>query len=351
MDLSNASNEELNSILSNATSLEEVAEESSQDATNEVDLPIDEDVEKEVSQDEESDSTVSGFEGSVETAGDDSGEATEEVTDEESVDEYKAFYDKLANGLVIDGKQIKVNSPDELLSIINNRTTSQQPKANGKARVLDELFGERSAEDIGLILDVLDKKPEAIKKLLDASGISEFDLPDDVSGYQPRSIDLNKDYTLEDTLAELSADDFGNKAIGVVVNEWDSASQQAFANNPAELRALRQHMQDGLYDQIAAEVAKQKVLGNIRGMSDYQAYMAVGNWMGSNGLLQMPAHMQQEKKPAATIQAVAKQAKQANPAKVAVPKGKAKAADDVPDFSAMSNEELTKFIRSQTTVI
>lgn len=244
--------------------------------------------------------------------------ATEVVDDEASI---KAFHAKITAPFKANGREMQVKTPEEAIQLMqmganyNKKMAAIRPNLQIMKSL--ETAGLMSQEKIDFLIDVMAKKPEAISKLVQDSGIDPLDISTEKAGdYRPTSYRVSdKSLALDEVLDDLQGSEHYARTLSFVNDSLDSNSKQMIADNPVALRNLHQHIADGVFDQVWPEVERQKAFGTLNGLTDLEAYRQVGEQLASSGKLQLKA-------------GVAPQPSQATaPAKVVVPP-KPKQADD-----------------------
>ena len=207
-------------------------------------------------------------------------EPTPEVAPVEATPE-KAFYEKVTAEFNANGKAYKIDNPDDAVKLMQMGLNYNQKMAAMKPglKVLKALqeHGIESVEQLGYLLDLHNKKPEAIAKLIQESGVDAYDLNEDkAAAYQP-SVPQVSDATINFELAAKSLE--GNPHFGTVVQHlgtFDEQTKQEIFNKPQLLGLLTDHVQHGYFDKIVARVQYEQSLGRLAGMSFLQAYDTVG---------------------------------------------------------------------------
>lgn len=216
----------------------------------------------------------------------------EEVkTDEE--DPVKAFHAKITAPFKANGREIKVETPEEAIQLMqmgaNYSKKMAALKPNLQLMKMLENAGLLTEEKLSFLIDVASKKPEAISKLVQDSGIDPLDIsPEKAGEYQPTSYKpSDKSLVLDEVLDELKGSEHYNRTLSIVADTLDEDSKQIVADNPTVLRNLHQHIADGVFDQVWGEVERQKTFGKLTGLSDLEAYRQVGEQLASSGKLQL----------------------------------------------------------------
>jgi hypothetical protein len=257
------------------------------------------------------------------------------------------------------GREIKVESVDEAIQLMqkglnyHDKMAALKPSLN-VVRML-EREGLLDPAKLNHLIDIHKKNPEAIAKLVKDSGIDILDVDDKkVAGYKPGQHELSEsESALEDAMTDLKLSPAYDRVIDFAGNRLDQASKQLIVQNPHVLLHFANQIETGVFDVIQAELSKQKVLGNLKGMNDLQAYDAVGKALNEKGAFNHLLNKQQEEKPPVVIPpkaskvvdpAVAAAKAAAAPAKAA-PTGKT----GKPDFNplALSDEEFEQLAKKQ----
>lgn len=206
-------------------------------------------------------------------------EETQKVTD--IVAPEKAFYDKVTAGFKANGKTYKIDDPDDLIALAQQGLNYNQKMAAIKpslkiVRALQER-GIESLEQLGELLDLHDKKPEAIAALVQKSGIDTYQLEEQAKNYVPSVPQVNDQlFEFEQTAKSLES----NPHFGTVVNHlqtFDEQTRQEIFTKPHLLSVLTDHVANGYYDQIMSRLEIEQATGRTRGMTFLQAYDAIGN--------------------------------------------------------------------------
>lgn len=207
----------------------------------------------------------------------------EVAAQDESAIDYKKEYEKLLAPFVANGKEIKVNTVADAVSLMqmgaNYNKKMAALKPNLKLLKLLESNGLLSEERVGFLIDLEKKNPDAINKLIKESGIDPMDLDaEKADDYKPtvRTVD-DKELELDAVLEEIQDTPSYSKTIQVVGKEWDAASKQTVANSPSILKIINNHMQSGVYDVIQEEMERERMFGRLQGLSDIEAYRQVGD--------------------------------------------------------------------------
>ena len=214
------------------------------------------------------------------------------VTQEEVTAE-KAFFDRVTAEFQANGKAFKIDSAEDVVSLMQKGLNYNQKMATMKPgmKVLKALQeqGIESVEDLGFLLDLKAKKPEAIARLIQESGIDAYELNEEkAQAYQPSDPQVSDEVVnFEMTSKSLE----GNPHFGTVVQQlgtYDETTKQEIFKNPHLLNLLTDHVQNGYYDKICARLEQEQAVGRLNGMSFLQAYDTVGNMLFGQPQQQAP---------------------------------------------------------------
>lgn len=278
----------------------------------------------------------------------------------EAID-YKAAYEKLTAPFKANGREVQVKSVEDALQLMqmgaNYNKKMAGLKPNLKLMKLLENNGLLDEGKLNFLIDLEKRNPEAISKLVKDSGIDPLDISGETADkYKPTSYKVDeRELQLDDVLGDLRDSPAYDRTMEVVTSEWDGASRQVIAETPQVLKVINDHMNNGIYDIIDAELQSEKMLGRLNGLSDLQAYQKVGDAINARGGFN---HLnKQDEKPVAkavvtapvkpnkpTEDELREKRRAASPTK----SGAAK-VDSKQDFNplAMSDEEFSKQVQAK----
>ena len=213
--------------------------------------------------------------------------STKQDTKPEEVD-YKSFYDALTSPFKANGKEMKVDSIEDARQLMQMGANYNKKMAALKPHLKIVKTLEKSGineSELNYLLDLKNKNPEAIKKLLKDSDIDPLDI--DISSdlnYTPKSHGISdKELELDNILSEIQDTDSFNKTIDVIGNKWDEKSKQVLVDQPQVIKVINDHVSNGIYDKIMSVVERERVLGRLSGLSDIEAYKQVGDALNAQG--------------------------------------------------------------------
>lgn len=210
-------------------------------------------------------------------------------TKEEVTIDYKAEYERLTAPFKANGKDVKVDSVDDAIALMQmgaNYTKKMAAlKPNLKLMKMLENNGFLNEEKIGYLIDLGKKDPGAINKLVKESGLDPMDLDAEKAGtYKQKTYAVgDNEIELDTVLDELQGSPTYTRTLDVVSNKWDAASKQVISESPQLLKVINDHMASGIYDLISNEVEKERMLGRLPGLSNIEAYRQVGDAINARG--------------------------------------------------------------------
>lgn len=217
-------------------------------------------------------------------------DTTDEVTDTDTQTDtpvdYEAFYKEMTKPFKANGRELSITNADDAVRLMQmganySKKMEQLKPKQALLKVLEENHLDNQ-ESLGYLLDLANKKPEAIAKLIKESEIDlyEFDV-EQAEGYAPQ-LTITEPTAFEDTLQELLA---SNNSMYEVVNHmgtWDSQSKEAIFNEPNILRAVSEQKANGMYDKIVDTIETERMFGRLTNMPYLQAYGIVEQQLMNN---------------------------------------------------------------------
>ena len=292
----------------------------------------------------------------------DSEKVDEKKTTEESTIDFKAEYERLLAPFKANGRDIKVNSVDEAVTLMqmgaNYNKKMAALKPNLKLMKLLERADLLSEEKISFLIDLNRKDAAAINKLVKDSGIDPMDLSaEKASAYKQSTYTVDdREIELDTVLDDIQGTPSYNRTLEIVSTKWDAASKGVIAGNPQLLRVINDHVSSGIYDRITKEIDNERMFGRLVGVSDIEAYRQVGDALHARGEFNSltQGSSQTQTKPAAEKVVVQPKPKQVDDDKLkdkkrAASSTKSVVADSNSDFNplAMSDEEFAKHVNKQ----
>lgn len=207
------------------------------------------------------------------------------AVDPPPVIDYKAEYERLMKPLKANGKDIELRSPDELVKLAQqgaNYTQKMQALApHRKILLMLQNNGLLDEGKLNTLIDLDKKNPEAIKQLMLDAGINPLDLdPELKPQYQPGNHTVSDQEANFNAVLDNHKHNEEGRATLAICNTWDQASKDLLWTNPEIIDTMHDQRTSGVYDLIANEVERQKMLGNIPTHTPFlEAYKLVGDQM------------------------------------------------------------------------
>lgn len=224
-------------------------------------------------------------------------EATAPVDDQEGKEkapttepDYKAMVEQLLTPFKANGREIKIDSIDEAISLMQMGANYSKKMAALKPHLQMLRTLEKnnllSQDKLNLFIELDKGNPEAIANLLSTKKIDPLDIDiESAANYTPVDHKVgDNEFAVEEAFNAIEHTPTYNDTVNVIAG-LDDASKREIANDVGFISALNSHIASGIYQKVMAEVDKQKALGNLAGMSTLAAYCRVGNVMNQQGLL------------------------------------------------------------------
>lgn len=213
-----------------------------------------------------------------------------------------------------------------------------------RANLLDE-------DKLNFLIDLHNKQPEAIKKLLKDSDIDPLDLDlEDSGNYRPNDYMVPESELAVDQVLDTIRPSPKFNDVVTTVQAWDTASKRQLMDNPNVLQHLTAHMEAGIYDMIMDRLESDRIFNKHVGLSDLDAYKAVGDAMYEEGAFNKVPNAQATSTSSNTDQGHSqdsqgsRDAVNARKRAASPPKGTAgKVQKKTPDFSKMSDKEIEEY--------
>ena len=274
-------------------------------------------------------------------------QTTEEIKDE--VD-YKSAYQEIFKPFKANGKEMSVDNIEDVRQLMqmgaNYNKKMAGLKPNLKIIKMLENNGLLDESKLSYLIDLDKRNPDAIKKLIKESGLDplDIDINQDVSYKGTNHSISDKEVELDAVLSEIRETDTFNTTIDIIGNKWDDNSKKVLLENPNVIKIINDHVKSGVYTAITTEVDRLRMLGRLEGLSDIDAYKAVGD-----ALYAPRANAQSNNINTSTSKATNKEDPRLKDRKKAASTTKGVASNAKPDFNplSMSDEEFEKIASSK----
>ena len=194
------------------------------------------------------------------------------------------FFNKVTAKFNASGKEFQVDNADDVISLMQkgidyNIKMSTLKPALKMVKAL-EAHGI-TQEDLGLLIDIHNRKPEAIASLVKQADIDLYSVDEEsVDRYAPTDAQItDEEYEFQNVISSISASPRYADVMQFVANSAVADKQEVYSQ-PQILKSLVEHAQLGIFDKVMAEVDKLQLLGRLpQGMTPLQAYHAIGSQM------------------------------------------------------------------------
>lgn len=223
------------------------------------------------------------------------------VSEAAQVEQYKSLYEKVMAPFKASGKTIQLKDPEEALELIKKGVDytrkTMEIAADRKFLVMLEKHQLKDEAKLSFLIDLANKNPEAIAKLVTDSGVDPLDIDTSApSKYSPGNHSVSDDeIRFTETLTEVNSTPEGQQVIQRIFSGWDQASQGHMWKEPEAMRVLLAQKQSGVFDIVEGEVERRRLLGQIPATTPYlDAYRYVGLELGQAGAFNhLPAFQSQ----------------------------------------------------------
>lgn len=217
-------------------------------------------------------------------------ETEKQAADVLTEEQYAAVGRQIMAEFKANGTTMKVKSVDDALQLMQMGANYHKKmvglKPSLKTLKLLENHDLLDPEKLNYLIDLSQKKPEAIKKLLKDSDIDPLSIDmEEQDNYVPQQRTVNdKELLLDEVLNNISSSPYYDRTLDVIGNKWDEPSRRAVADDPELIAVINSHMENGIFDQVANAVAYERSLGKLVGVSELVAYQRIGAHMHENNL-------------------------------------------------------------------
>ena len=223
------------------------------------------------------------------------------ITEAAQVDQFKSLYEKVMAPFKASGKTIQLKDPEEALELIKKGVDytrkTMEIAADRKFLVMLEKHQLKDEAKLSFLIDLANKNPEAITKLITDSGVDPLDIDTSApSKYSPGNHSVSDDeIRFTETLTEVNSTPEGQQVVQRIFSGWDQASQGHMWKEPEAMRVLLAQKQSGVFDIVEGEVERRRLLGQIPATTSYlDAYRYVGLELGQAGAFNhLPAFQSQ----------------------------------------------------------
>jgi hypothetical protein len=216
-------------------------------------------------------------------------EPVEPVVPAKDTFDYEGEYKKLLAPFRANGREMSVNNVDDALSLMKMGANYNKKMAGLKPNLkLMKMLSNNDLLDEGklsYLIDINKKDPDAIAKLLKDSGIDPLEVDVEKSAdYHPKTYTVEDDEVeLDGTLDNIRDTKSYAATMDIIGNKWDESSKRVLFANPHIIEVINDHVGSGVYDQIHQVIESERMLGRLKGVSDIEAYKAIGDKIQAAG--------------------------------------------------------------------
>lgn len=224
--------------------------------------------------------------------------------------DHKAFYEKVMAPFMANGKEIKLQSPDEVIQLMQqgaNYTRKMQAIAPHRRLLTMAQNNNIDEERLSFLIDLDKGNPDAIQKLLKDKQVDvlNIDTESETTYLGGNHKVSDNEVSFQTNLSELSSTPEGTATLQTIDSTWDDASKEVLWAEPGLMPVIHAQKQSGIYDRISAEVDRRRMLGHITPETSFiNAYRLVGDEMlrsgGFNDLVK-PEPAQTEQRPSTPV--------------------------------------------------
>lgn len=218
-------------------------------------------------------------------------EEENEDSDEESEDgsmDYEQLYSEVLAPVKANGNMVDIRNVEEARRLMSmgidyGRKMKELKNSRKVLQMLSnhDLMGE---SELSYLIDLKNKNPQAIAKLVQESGYDPYSTEfDESKEYTPSDYSVSdSEVQLQDVIDEIRHTPTYADTMQTVTN-MDDASKGVLAKNPQALRLLNEHRASGIYAIVEQEINRERAFGGLEGLSDLQAYEVVGKRLEQSG--------------------------------------------------------------------
>lgn len=184
----------------------------------------------------------------------------------ENAPDYKELYERIVGKpFKANGREFTIKTPEEAIQAMQMGLNYHEKMAVLKpVRRVAQMLQQANAMDettVAFLLDLHNKKPEAIAKLVKESGIDlyEFDVAQADNYQTSHHAPTDAQMQLNDTIESLVVQPGFTEMFNGIANSWDDQSQKIITENPGILGVLQQMNASGEYQQIMDEVSRRRL--------------------------------------------------------------------------------------------
>jgi len=268
--------------------IEEVLEE----VTEEVSEPVEteqEEVSEPITEEVKDTTLPDTYEGGLKADTSPSQDDNKEAIPKEAEIDYKAAYEEFMAPFKANGKEMTLDSIKDAKALMsmgaNYNKKMQTIKPSLKIIKMLENNGLLDEGKLNYLIDLSKGNKGAIDRVVKESGIDPLDVgTEDSPEYTPNTYTVSDNQVeLDDVILDIKDTPTFQTTMDVISNKWDEASKEILVKNPQVIKIINDQVESGIYEKIAYEVERERMLGRLTGVSDLVAYRQVGDAIQARG--------------------------------------------------------------------
>jgi len=242
-----------------------------------------EDFEEEANEEDESESAEDDESEEAELEDETDGNQPSEEEQSQNNQAYEDVYNELfGQPIKASGREVQLRDVTQVRNLVemgvdyNKKMQHMRPHMQTlKTLEKEGLLGDE--EQLNLLLEAKQGKPEAIRRLIADANIDMLDMADDedFSGYRPENhIITAQEVEVEEAFSAIQGTASYDKTIDVMTKSFDPKSREIMSANPDYIKSLNQDIESGIYDKVMDMVQYQRDVNAIpSNVSDIEAYI------------------------------------------------------------------------------
>lgn len=193
------------------------------------------------------------------------------------------FYQQVTAKFNASGKEFQVTDAKDVVALMQKGIDYNVKMATLKPSLKMVKALEANGitqEDLGVLIDLHQRKPEAIARIVKDADIDLYSVDEEkVNSYTPTHAAISDaDYAFNEVADSLSHRPKFQEVINFIGSSAVQDQEHVY-QNPELLAMLTSQAESGLFDQIMTRVMQERAVGRLQGMTNLQAYDAIGRTM------------------------------------------------------------------------
>lgn len=203
-------------------------------------------------------------------------EASEEADVQLQEPNFKEFYETLTKPFKANGREIQITNADDFIRLaqmgVNYSKKMEHLKPNLSLLKMLEKNGLNNAEELAFLVDLKNKKPEAIAKYVRDNDIDLYETDISIADNYTPSVPMYETSNFEMVLEEVLNDNPKMNEVMQEMSKWDNESKSILYEQPAILQEISRQKANGFYDEVVSILDRERLLGRLTDMTYLQAY-------------------------------------------------------------------------------